>query len=123
MAKNIVETKLVSYVTAITKELEAESRKQRRKAAAYGLQKIRQNARKHKDTGNYIKGLYTHHTQTASYVGVRAPHAYLVEFGTEERQQKSGKSVGVMPALGLIYGTLREESGTMEQIMSEPYIR
>jgi HK97 gp10 family phage protein len=31
------------------------------------------------------------------YVGVRGPHAHLVEFGTKERHQKSGKSVGAMP--------------------------
>jgi HK97 gp10 family phage protein len=32
------------------------------------------------------------------FVGATAPHAYLVEFGSAERQRKNGASTGVMPS-------------------------
>ncbi len=36
-------------------------------------------------------------SRTTIIVGSTAPHAHLVEFGTVERFQKSGKSTGIMP--------------------------
>lgn len=33
------------------------------------------------------------------YVGPKGRHAHLVEFGTQERHQKSGKSTGAMPRM------------------------
>ena len=41
---------------------------------------------------------YQQGVSVTATIGPSAPHAHLVEFGTGPRQQKNGKSTGVMPA-------------------------
>ena len=119
-----LEAKFVSHLDAVMKDIVAGETKQRKRAASFLRSKIRQKARAHKDTGEYSKGIYVKNSKGASFVGVKSPHAFLVEFGTEARTKTStGQSVGRMPAQGIVYGTFAENAAAAEQIMSEPYIK
>lgn len=66
-------------------------------------------------------------TRVLVRVAVNAPHAHLVEFGTNERHHKSGKSVGRMPAHPFIRpawdGTSMEALGTIRTTLASEVAR
>jgi hypothetical protein len=115
--------KFESYLETAMKAVLAGEARNRKRASAHLYQKIKAKAEGMRDTGALAKGCYKLDTRAKSFVGCKAPHAYLVEFGTVERFQKTrgNKSVGASPAKPFVYPTFAEEAGAVAAIMSEPW--
>jgi hypothetical protein len=115
--------KMESYFKDVMKDLEKGAEMQRKKAANYLKDKVKEAALSIADTGALAKSTYVKHLKRSSYVGTRAPHSFLVEFGSNPRFNKeNGKYSGEMPANPIVYGTFAKEAPVVEQIMSEPWI-
>ncbi len=113
------------------------SKNVQRKAVRAGtsvlLKATRRNVRAiGKVTGTLLKSLtkkvktYSRTSTVAGIVGPRAraaPHAHLVEYGTDPRYHKSGKSVGRMPILApfrrAFYSTAPEVKRVMRKKLAE----
>jgi hypothetical protein len=118
-------TNLESNFKKVTLEIERGARKQRLAAAKVVFDAVKTKVmRVKKHSGNLVKGLYRHHTKNSSFVGFHAPgyHAWLLEFGTNERKNTSGAGRGTMPEMPLLYPTFAEKSAEVEKILSEPWV-
>jgi hypothetical protein len=125
--------KMESYFKEVFADIEKGARMQRQKAATHVKGKIKAKATAIKDTGELAKSAYVKHLKYTSYAGLRAPHAFLVEFGStksnprmtkgEGKKRKKIRSTGFLPANPIVYPTFAEEAGTVERIMSEPWVK
>jgi HK97 gp10 family phage protein len=104
--------KMESYFKDVMKDLDKGSEMQRKKAANYLKEKVKNRAMSIKDTGNLAKSTYVKHMKRSSYVGTKAPHSFLVEFGSSKSKPNP-----------VVYNTFAEEAGTVERIMSEPWVK
>lgn len=124
---------LQSFVTDTMKEIRSGADKQRKLAARHVREKIKSKALAIKVTGNLAKGVYDKHTKNSSFVGIKAPHAFLVEFGSwkssprmtkgKGKYRKKIRSVGTMPANPIVYPTFAEEEKEVERILSETWVK
>jgi hypothetical protein len=104
--------KLDSYFKDVMKDLNKGAEDQRKSAANYLKSKVKAKAESIKVTGHLAKSAYVKHMKASSYFGVKAPHAYLVEFGSKRSK-----------ANPVVYPTFAAEAATAERIMSELWVR
>lgn len=117
-----------SFVKDINKEIYTHDRELRTKAARYMQRRIIRKLRSApaesvpggvpaKKTGNLIKGVRTRNRKTFSLVGVRAPHAHLVEYGHDVI--KNGVKVGEAAPRPFVAPTWDEERDKIINMLSE----
>jgi HK97 gp10 family phage protein len=125
---------LKSSLKMIEKEISIAERKLRNRAAIHVRDRIREKisgpgpsaagSPPGKHSGNLKKGIRIKDLGQETLVGAMAPawHAHLLEFGTDERFLKSGKSVGGVKPRPFIFPTFEEEKSNVQQILSEAWL-
>lgn len=105
----------------VLSELEAETRR----ALENSSEPIEKDVRSHvpKDDGDAIKSVSTRIDGQSLYItagGKKAPHFYLIEYGTKPRQQKAtGRFTGSMPA----YAPLRKAGEKARSIVRKNLVQ
>lgn len=109
-----------SMLNKVGKDIARFERKQRITAANHIRSVIKSKAAAMRRTGNLERGVYSKHNEDVSFVGIHSPayHAYLIEFGHEQRKTRNGPSIGHVPAYPIVYPTFSEEADTAISIMS-----
>ena len=126
--KNNMVMSMQSFVKDINREIYTHDKELRTKAARYMQTKIIRKLRSApaesvaggvpaKQTGNLIKGVRTRNKRTFSEVGVRAPHAHLVEYGHDVI--RNGVKIGEAAPRPFVKPTWDEERSNVINILSE----
>ena len=114
--------KFNSYIKEINKELEKVERRQRGKAVKLLKKKLKQKATERFGSDSDItKGIGHISDKYESRVGVgpKAYAAHLIEFGTDSRFTKGGRSTGHIQAKPFVFPTFEENTQAVINIMQE----
>ncbi|MBN1604620.1 MAG: HK97 gp10 family phage protein [Chitinispirillaceae bacterium] len=129
--------KFTSYLKDVQRDLDKGEKRNRKKAAAHLVSKLKENLSKEYPagtasppgaapglvSGDYKKGIGSKDIGNATLVGVGPPayHAHLLEFGTEDRFTKDGTFRGRVEPRPVVYPTFEAEADEVKKILSEPY--
>lgn len=120
-----IKIKYVNHINQFMQQIEKSDIIARRKAAQYMAKKLRKNIGKRgtsspggmpsRQTGNLRKGVSFIMTKKdkAFYVGVKAPHAHLLEYGHETNVAESKRP--------FFKKTFQKEKNKMISLITEPW--
>jgi len=116
--------KFTSYLKDVEKEMQKAEKRQRAKAAKYLDEKLTETATARFGSDSDItQGIAHRNDKYQSKVGVgpKAYAAHLIEFGTDSRFTKLGKSTGHITANPFVFPTFDNESDAVMSIMQEAW--
>jgi HK97 gp10 family phage protein len=127
-----------SQIKQIQKELEKEQKSRIRDAAVYARKKVRSKIKKSNSSapgtppksrsGDLRKGIKYKVYPEYAFVGATGPahHAHLMEFGTDERFTKEGKSTGRVDKTAprpFLFPTFLEEKETIKKKLAGVWVK
>jgi len=113
-----------SFMGDISKDLHRYAKDAVRKAGKHVKSKLKQKStQKFGASSNITKGIGSKFLKTTSIVGVGPPAhaAHLIEFGTDDRFQKSGHPTGHIAPDPFVFPTYAEESPAVVAILSKEW--
>lgn len=114
--------KFTSFLDEIEKEMGRAEKEQRKEAARYLRKQLKSVAKeKFGSQSDITAGVRYANYRDFSEVGMGKPayHAHLIEFGTDNRFTKAGKSTGYIKADPFVFPTFNREKNAVIDIMSK----
>jgi HK97 gp10 family phage protein len=119
--------KLTSYVDSVVVDIKKAEKKALTKAAAHIVKSVKAKIGEvgiKKHTGNLKKGVGSNVFQNNAVIGFGPPahHAHLLEFGTKQRQTKTGKVTGHIRPTPILAPVFEEEAGAVKEILEDRWL-